>query len=260
MTVPDDFRDDHVFALGVLAKAAWRAGRSFVVLRALLIWLAAACSFRHGAAVVIGDPDGGSSVDGPSSSDGAAAVDAGADAPRQADLVQTTSSSASIGDAIYCGGTATSIDDAWYRLFRPADYGIAGDLSVTEVDFASESSFGETDVVVAIYAYSGAEGGTTLGPTGAELGEVAGAVPDDPSPQPLVAPVTADVPAGTEFVVEVSSTDTQNTQGIKLTWFHLGANGDGQSEPGYFASAACGESTPSSQAGHDFIISVRGTY
>lgn len=192
-------------------------------------------------------------------------VDARPDAPPDAPpvpvmLSETTSTAVSIGDSVQCDGAETSLDNAWYRAFRPADVGITGTLHVDAIDFASEISKGAA-VVVTLYTYAGPYGGATLDETMfTQVATTSDDVADSNNPQDLAVALSADVPPGNLFVVEISSTDTQTMTGIKLTYFHLGANAVGESEPAYWSSATCGEPTPTGQTGFDAIIAVEGTH
>ncbi len=220
-------------------------------MRILLLCLLTACSFHS--------PSSGDDDTIPDAA-GEAAIDAAPDAPRPIELTQATSMTVAAGNAIFCHGAQLTRDNAWYRAFKLADYGIGSVFNAESVHFAAEQARGAV-VTATIYAYEGTTGGTSID-TGqlTLLAANAASVPDSDSPQ---AGLTIAIPHQVNalaVVVEISATDTQNSAGIPITYFHLGANTAGQSGPSYYQSSACGIAMPSAQGGADFVLSVAGTY
>ncbi len=112
-----------------------------------------------------------------------------------------------------------------------------------------------------IYSYAGQVGGSTLDPLGPVLATTGALAIADPSPVGAVltidVPVSADVVAGSSFVVEIAETDQRNTSGQLTSYFHLAANGDAQTAPSYWRSDACSDPQPRLEASGS-IFSVIG--
>jgi hypothetical protein len=227
-----------------------------------IVCLIAACSFTPGAAAL--QPDaytitiGG---DAPRNTDGHTGTsDAPIDAVPSVTMTETTNETIAVGDSVYCKNTQTTRDNAWFRAFQLSDWGVTGTLHVNTVHFTSESASG-AGAIVTIYEYDGTYGGTTLPLANFTSTAGSAATPDFNNSAPysdIDTAITADV-TGT-IVVGIVEDDTLNDEGTLVTWFHLGANNNGQTEPSYYASMACGEDTISAQANTNFIIDVTGTY
>ena len=205
----------------------------------ILLWLVG-CSFTHGI-----ESDVHLLPDAPSSD---AAADGG---PRLVLMTETSDGNVVPGDAVYCS-TGT---DAWFRAFRPSDFGATGTFHTTRIHFTSELTKSATAVTVAIYGYAGALGGPTLDPAlMTEFSTVTGVVPDGNGPQDIWIVRALDVAAASAFVVEVSVPESSSS------YLHLGADGAAETLPSYYQNAACGQATPAARPGHAMIIDVEGVY
>lgn len=216
-----------------------------------------ACSF-HAGDNATSDDDGMPDA----SSDGTGTIDTGPDAPRVIVLSETTSDVPKIGKSVFChNGSGMTHDNGWYRGFAMTDFPeVSGTFHVSAVHFASEATLNATPTAT-VYSYTGAIGGSTLDPAMmTPIATLVAPVPDSATPQALTFAMTADITAGTSFVVGVAATDIENGQGIPISEFHLAGNDAGQTKPSFYSSSACGIAQPAAQGGSDFIISVEGTY
>ena len=243
------------------ATAKEEKGMTMKVL-ALVTALLGACTFDHGALSDL--PDSGSGTDIPDAMVDAAMpldVDADVTAPDAAGtavtLSQNTSNTVSSGASIYCNNTQTMRDNAWYRAFKPSDYGVTGTLHISRVWFAVEGSKGAS-VIVSLYSYSGTLGTTLSTSSMTLLTSKSGSIPDNATP--IAALVAVDVPASSTVVFEVSGKDTLNGSGLVTSYLHIGANTAGQSGSSYWRSAACGVGNPTSQSSHNVIMWMEGSY
>lgn len=206
--------------------------------------LVAGCTFHTDPTI---DPPADSGVDG--------TIDAPADAPPTiAFLTETANGNVTPGDAVYCGAGGSN-DDAWYRAFRPGDFGITGTLHILAVHFTAETAKSANAITVTIWTYTGTIGAPALDLTKmTPLTTVTGSIPDAGGPTDVWVTRRGDVAPGGAFVVGISSTNSASS------WFHLGANAAAETEPSYYASAACGMTTPTSRPGHSLIIDTEGSW
>jgi hypothetical protein len=76
------------------------------------------------------------------------------------------------------------------------------------------------------------------------------------------APITGDIPPGSNLIVEVLSPDHSSQPG---TYFYIGATTAGETKPGYVRAPACSINNPTTTAGVGYpsanlVITVTGTY
>ena len=226
------------------------------------------------SAGVSGTGDDGPTIDAPTLTDGrsidapeldAPMIDAG---PVDVTLTQTTSPGVGSSSSIACGNNAdgTTAENSWYRVFRLADANITNGLRVTAVTFGVQESQGTPAVQVKIGTYSG-----TVVPPPAQLDAalispitaVTFTVPNTASTAPtsVTVPITANIPALSQLVVEVFSPNLAGTS----KYFYLGGNSGGETKPGYLRAPTCTTPQPKSTVALGFptsnlVISVSGTH
>ncbi|HUJ56887.1 MAG TPA: hypothetical protein VLX92_00185 [Kofleriaceae bacterium] len=227
-------------------------------------------------------PDGGQHVldgngdqDGPNRMrDGGGGSDSGSGSSGPMTLSETTDQTDN-GSAIACGNNEFGYTsrNSYYRVFPLAEFGITGDFNVTEVDFLDSTSTGSPSLKVSVGTYSGTPGGDTLTTSMISLTTNKTLTPaDTDSTASEKVQITADIPAGSNLIVEVDQT-TKGTASNGVEYY-MGANADGEGAPngntanpapGYISSPDCsGAGTPTSmseQAGAetDLVLTVTGT-
>lgn len=205
-----------------------------------------------------GGTDAAVTVDGPM-------VDA---APVAVTLSQNTNGTM-VGSAssVACGNNTTgdTRENSWYRVFKLADHNIVGGLHVTAVTFGVQEASGSPQVQVKIGTYSG---NITPPPTTLDtalvtpLNAVTFTVPNTVSTAAttVTVPISANVPALSQMIVEVFSPDFNNLG----RYFYLGGNAGGESKPSYLRAPTCGETQPKTTSALGFptsnlLITVSGT-
>jgi S-layer homology domain len=158
-------------------------------------------------------------------------------------------------------GTDRHYDTSWWRAFRLADYGIAGDFAVCEVNMAIElaDDGGGTGQPMTINLWLNSEECPFPGGTRTLLGTTTINVTDQ-SLTNLSVPVTGMVPALSEFAVEIAVPDGTEAGDV----FFAGSNTAAQTRPTFVSSVACGLPNPTDLASIGFpdshvIIQVFGT-
>lgn len=215
--------------------------------------------------------------DAPAPSDAPVTVDDAPPPPADAPPAVTTTLSQTTGttntsmNSTTCPNTdGSTAENSWYRVFRLADHGITTAFHVTGVTVGVQEAAGTQQLQIKIGSYAGTTGGTTL-----DLAQVTPlasanvAVPATTDPGgPLVAPITADIPAGGTLIVEVFS---PNHVGMTTTYFFIGASSSGETQPGYLRAPTCRDqnsaliTTPRSTASlgrpqSQLAIAVTGTH
>ncbi len=193
-------------------------------------------------------------------------IDAG---PTAVTLTQTTSMMIGSASSIACGNPdGTTAENSWYRVFRLADANIVGGLRVNAVTFGVQESLGLPPVQVKIGTYSG-----NVQPPPAQLDTAlitpvtatTFMVPNTQSTAPttVIVPITANVPALSQMVVEVFAPSYSG----QSKYFYLGGNNGGESKPAYLRapSGNCATPQPRTTAALGFadshlVITVSGTY
>jgi hypothetical protein len=248
-----------------------RRGRLFAV----SIVCAAACAAAgkdNGNGTPIDAPSGGGDPDsGGGGTDASVTTDAPmADAaPVSVTLTQNSGTSIGSDNSIACGnGDGTTAENSWYRVFRLADHSIVGGLRVTAVSFGVQEALGLPNVQVKIGTYSG-----NVMPPPAQLDtglvtpitSATFAVPNTvgTAPMTVTVPISANVPALSQMIVEIFSPDMNGTG----KYFYLGGNSTGESKPGYLRAptGACATPQPRTTAALGFptshlFITVSGTH
>lgn len=189
-------------------------------------------------------------------------------APVAVTLTQTTNDTM-IGSAssIACGNNTTgdTRENSWYRVFKLADHNIVGGFHVTAVTFGVQEASGSPQVQVKIGTYSG---NITPPPATIDTALVTPiqattfTVPNTVSTAAttVTVPISANVPALSQMIVEVFSPDFNNLG----RYFYLGGNGNGETKAAYLRAPTCGETQPKTTTALGFptsnlVITVSGT-
>jgi hypothetical protein len=192
-------------------------------------------------------------------------------------LQETTNNTIVAGNSVACGAcnnlsspcnSAYTAEDAYYRVFALSDFGITNTFHVSQVTFGVQESSGTQTVQVKIGTYAGTPG-TTLN-TGAtdfagSVTPVNSATIDVPATTTGVsvpAPISGDIPAGSNVIVEVFS---PTHMGQANVYFYLGASNAGETKSGYLRSPSCGAANPATSGSlgfpaANFLISITGTH
>ena len=191
------------------------------------------------------------------------------DGPPVAVTLTQTTNSTMIGSAssIACGANGSTAENSWYRVFKLADDNIVGGFHVTAVTFGVQEASGLPNVQVKIGTYSG---NVTPPPAQLDTGLVTPinaatfAVPNtaNTATTTVTVPISANVPALSQMIVEVFSPDLSGTG----KYFYLGGNGNGETKPAYLRapSGNCATPQPRSTSALGFptsnlVITVSGT-
>ena len=211
----------------------------------------AACASANDAPQPI--PGNDARVDGPLGGADAAVTDAGfgIDAP-PADagiprftLQQTTLTASLPNGTVACSNSGTPRDNSWYRVFRLADAGITGGARITAVSIGVQQASGFPTLDIKVGTYSGS---VQPPPQTLDVGlitPIASTTYTVPTittsaTQYVSVPLTANIPALAQVIVEVSVPDLVGTGKT----FFLGGNTGGQSAPAYLRSTACSYPQP----------------
>lgn len=189
-------------------------------------------------------------------------------APVAVTLTQVTNGT-NIGSAssVTCGNNidGTSAENSWYRVFKLTDDGIVGGFHVTAVTFGVQEATGSPQVQVKIGTYSGnitpppAQLDTSLvTPITAQSFNVPNTVAT--AATTVTVPISANVPALSQLIVEVFSPDMLGTS----KYFYLGGNANGESKPSWLRAPGCSQPQPKTTASLGFpnshlVITVSGT-
>jgi hypothetical protein len=197
------------------------------------------------------------------------------DAPKQmvtVTLQQTTNNTVVAANSVACGNATAgyTAENAYYRVFALADHGITSTFHVTQVTFGVQEAGGTQSVTVKIGTYAGTPGstlntGTTaVGGAVTQINTTTVAIPATTTGASVPAPITGDIPAGSNLIVEVLSPDHSSQTG---TYFYIGATNAGETKPSYVRAPACSINTPTTTAtvGNGYpsshlLITVTGTY
>lgn len=233
-----------------------------------------ACAQAGGRQSGDDDPtsDAATPVDAPiTTDDSALPIDAPPvdNGPTPITLSQTTSDAIGSESSLACGnGDGTTAENSWYRVFRLADAGITGGLRVSSVSFGVQEASGLPAVQVKIGTYAGNVNPPPSQLDTAQITPLASEtfmVPNTASTATtmVTVPITADVPAQGQLIVEVFAPN-QNGTG---KYFYIGGNSGGESKPSYLRAptGACATPQPRTTAALGFpsshiVIKVNGTY
>jgi hypothetical protein len=190
---------------------------------------------------------------------------------QQITLAQTNNMTLAPGLAVACGNSSGTADNNWYRVFRLSDYGVTTTLHITQVSFMvdyADAVAGSQTGTVKIGTYGGSIDATSLDTAQiTPITSVPVTIPNGDSavtiPPAVTGATAADVPAGSNLIVELDMPDGEAAG----NFFYIGVSSGGETHPGYIRSsvAACGATTPSSLAsiGHSdnaVMLTVTGTY
>lgn len=208
--------------------------------------------------------DGGERV----TSDGAVLADAQLDGAAPVITLRQTNDEDIVSNAsVACSNGSYTEENAWYRVFDLATFGVTQTLHITEVSFGVELAVGTQNVIVRIGTYAGAPG-TTLDTGSADfaglvtpINAVFANVPASATGHYVTAPITGDLAPSAKLIVEVLANE-HNSQG---TTFYVGATNAGQSSPGYLRAPSCGANRPTSTGAIGFpnshlLIAAVGHY
>ncbi len=191
------------------------------------------------------------------------------DAVRVIDMVESVNATMTYGISLTCSDTSTgnTRDNIWYRVYRPSDFSVTDAFDVTGVTFSVQESTGTPTATIKVGTYTGTIDATTL--NAALISPLATATAPVPptsgeTGENVIVPITATIPAGAMFVVQVSLPDQDSTG-----YMYIGATNAGEHHPGYLSSTACSITTPTSTAmiaeenmitAGEIIIDVEGQY
>jgi hypothetical protein len=241
---------------------------------AVAIVVAAACASAGKDNGGGGNPDGrqpDSATDsGGGGTDSAVTIDGPmADAAPVAVTLSQNTNGTMIGSAssVACGAAGSTAENSWYRVFKLADDNIVGGFRVTAVTFGVQEASGLPNVQVKIGTYSG---NVTPPPTQLDtalitpLNAATFAVPNTAAAAAttVTVPITANVPALSQMIVEVFSPDLSGTG----RYFYIGGNAAGETKPSYLRapSGNCATPQPRTTGALGFpnshlVITVSGT-
>jgi hypothetical protein len=201
-------------------------------------------------------------IDAPTRID--APVDSG---PSMSTLSETNNSTMVYGGSIACFDSVISGSTAaenWYRIFQLSDFAISTALHITQINFSIQESAGTPTVTIKVGTYTGAVGGSTVDTS--KITAVAQTTAQIPATtgmtgETVIAPLAADIPAGSSFVVEILSPDlTANSN----RYVFIGATTAGEMHPGYYQATACNHASPVTTAAAggtgQIIIDVLGMH
>jgi hypothetical protein len=171
-------------------------------------------------------------------------------------LTQSVSETIAGGNSISCGNNETGTTNAnqFLRTFTLGDFGIESEFTISSIRFGIESSTAEVPATVNIYVLNGFFSYLNV--------ELIASTPVLLQPQALSfvdVPISAVIPAGATFVLEVATPDLESVSGEYLP----GSNAAGQTAPSYIAAARCGSGDPQDLADIGFpnmhlVMSVTG--
>lgn len=240
--------------------------------------MATACLLAGCASAAV-DPSGlgGPDPDAPSQPDDGPDVDPpdspGNPNPQAATLSQTTNNTVAVNNSAQCsnfdgnGNVLLTHENSWYRVFSLAEAGITGSFTVSKVTFAVEIANNEPPVTVKVGTYSGTPNDTApLSLAQATfLATTTVAVANTQAAVSLDANIAATIPANSNLIVEISSSDhATNGDG-----FILGTTNGPFQHTAYLRSGTCGLNEPTAMAqlpgcptcgSSQGIISVSGTH
>jgi hypothetical protein len=158
-----------------------------------------------------------------------------------------------------CGNGDGTEATSYYRAFPLTMFGITGAFEVSSVGFVIEQASGSPMLRISVGTYSGTPGTTTL--VGSQITLINTTMTTDGSGSQGV-PLAAEVPAGGDVLVEIDQLNSGS--GSDAPSFYIGANSDGETEPGYMSAQACSITVPTSVTQElgtetDILITVTGS-
>jgi hypothetical protein len=183
-------------------------------------------------------------------------------------LSQTGDMTLAAGAGIACGNALGTGANNWYRIFPLSEYGITTTFHVQSVSFMVDYASGVGGAQpgqVKLGTYTAALDTTTLAGTITPLTAATISIPDGDSntaiPPPVVAPISTDVPAGSNLVVELDVPDGTAVG----DYFYIGVSTAAETHASYIKYPQCGASVPTTLAslGHTnnkILLTVTGTH
>jgi len=233
--------------------------------------IAGCASAGKGNSITSGVSDAGAEpADGAAPSDASGGTASDAPASRIT-LAQTDSATITTGNSIACENKLTNVTvlNSYLRVFALADFGVTDVLHVTEVAFGVDTAVAGPRATaqpaqVKLGLYEATPGTTTLDPSAiVALGDAVAIQIPDGKATTITVPVTADVQAGQNLIVELALPDGTAAGST----FLIGSNALGERAPGYLSARDCGLKNPTtiqsiaSDLAHgpvDLLISVTG--
>jgi hypothetical protein len=149
-------------------------------------------------------------------------------APIDITLSQTSSNDVTPNNTIDCGGEANS----YFRVFTPSEAGVSNAFQVVEVAFGIEAAKADIAATLQIRPYTGTPG-DTLDPAalGTALASQAVTIAQTATATSMRVPITATIPAGTSFAVELDIPGPDD--------FFIGTNTGTETRAGYLQATEC---------------------
>jgi hypothetical protein len=176
-------------------------------------------------------------------------------------LEQTEGNDIAPALSLACSDASGTKDNSWYRVFRLADFGIGGPLTVYRVNFGVQTAIGEQRVKVAIGTYAGHAGDVELDTTKIDvLGLTTIDVPEGKAYMAQANFAGIVVPAGSNLIAEVRTEGRGDG-----TYFYVGATTAQETIPGYLRAPTCDTPNPlmTSALGYlrtHLVIAVSGSH
>ena len=173
-------------------------------------------------------------------------------------ITQSTSQAITATNSVSCNTGGLHADNAYSRSFAMSAFPAGFDLCAVEIGIEQATSGvgGAQPATVNVYSHTGAAypGGTTVLVSTQALSVA------DQSATILSVPITGNIPAGADLVVEVF---TPNGQADGHTFF-IGSNNGGESGPSFIEAADCGITTPTATSSIGFpemqiVLNARGS-
>lgn len=212
----------------------------------LVVLTAGACATASTGDLPGEDPDAGNNPPPPPPPDDAPPVDMPPPPPESVTLQQTADMMVGGGTPVCRDGFGTIFAMGAYRVFPLAEHQVTGTFHVENVTFAVRSSDGSPTLTVKLGTYTGALDGATLALDKISQLAQADVSPPDSGAALVDVPLTADVPAGNNVVVEIAA----DTSTIFDPLAVFGATSAAETHPSYLRFAQCnnGNNTPHSLA------------
>ncbi len=221
------------------------------------------------------NPSGGDddTPDAPTSdNDGSVDPDGPPAEPVEATLQQTTNTTVAAQNSVACalidggtGGIIRTNANSWYRVYSLAEAGINGAFAVSKVSFAVELANNEPPLTVKVGTYSGTPDDNAPLNLGLAtfLATTTAPVANTQTPITIDAPIAASIPAGSNLIVEITSTDRPNDG----EGFLMGTTNGPFQHTNYLMATECGINEPRAMANvctgcgdSQAIMSVTGTH
>jgi hypothetical protein len=168
--------------------------------------------------------------------------------PNNQTITHSSSQAITSNNSVSCNQVGLHTDNSYWRAFNLPSFGINGQFNVSSVQIGVEvanGASGSQPITVRIHR-------TTSGvfPTGtrALITSAGFSVPNSASGTVITVPIAANVPAGSEMIVEIF---TPNGQAAGNSFF-IGSNASPETGPSYLSAADCGVPNPTPTANIGF--------